>query len=189
MASESANSHDEGWFTRLVSGDHRAFAEFVDKYKDAVFLCCKRLGLTDTETEDVASEVFLAVYKGISRFQGQSALGTWVWRIAYNKGISYLRKHRKGKQLLEKADYQIAGTKNYDPEQVLEAEESLKIIWDAVEKLPRLWGLAVILYYREEKSIADIAEIMKLRQNTVKTYLFRSRQKLKQIVAPVLGES
>lgn len=52
------------WLRLLRSGDHQAFAEFIDKYKETVFLCCRRLGLREGEAEDVASETFLAAYKG-----------------------------------------------------------------------------------------------------------------------------
>ena len=60
----------------LRSGDHRAFAEFIDKYKGMVFLCCRTLGLRDDEAEDVASETFLAAYNGLRRYGGRAELST-----------------------------------------------------------------------------------------------------------------
>jgi len=65
--------------------------------------------------------------------------------------------------------------------------EEAEIVWAAVERLPRLWAMAVILHYREDRSIADIAKIMKARKNTVKTYLFRGRERLKQLLAVTFG--
>lgn len=64
------------WLRLLRSGDHRAFAEFIDKYKETVFLCCRRLGLREDEVEDVASETFLAAFKAIGRYSGQAELST-----------------------------------------------------------------------------------------------------------------
>jgi RNA polymerase sigma-70 factor (ECF subfamily) len=176
------------WLWLLRSGDHQAFAEFIDKYKETVFLCCRRLGLRETEAEDVASETFMAAYKAIGRYGGQAELSTWLWTIAYRQGINYLRKNRKHLQLEAEPDEQIVGSKEPQPEAAARDRETEEIVWEAVERLPRLWAMAVILYYREEKSIADIAKIMQIKDNTVKTYLFRGRDKLKQILAAVFEE-
>lgn len=176
------------WLRLLRSGDHDAFAEFIDKYKETVFLCCRRLGLSEDEAEDVASETFLAVYKGIGRYSGQAELSTWLWSIAYRQGINYLRKNRKQWQLEAELDEQIVRSKEPEPATAIQGRETEKIVWEAVERLPRLWAMAVILYYREEKSIADVAKIMKIKENTVKTYLFRGRDKLKQILATAFEE-
>jgi len=176
------------WLRLLRSGDHQAFAEFIEKYKETVFLCCRRLGLREDEAEDVASETFLAAYKGIVRYSGQAELSTWLWTIAYRQGINYLRKNRKQWQLEAELDEQIGDSKEQGPAEVVQSRETEKIVWEAVERLPRLWAMAVILHYREEKSIADIAMIMKIKENTVKTYLFRGRDKLKQILGTAFEE-
>jgi RNA polymerase sigma-70 factor (ECF subfamily) len=176
------------WLRLLRSGDHEAFAEFIDKYKETVFLCCRRLGLSEDEAEDVASETFLAVYRAIGQYSGRAELGTWLWSIAYRQGINYLRKNRKQWQLEVEPDEQIDDSKEQGPAVVAQSKETEQIVWEAVERLPRLWAMAVILHYREEKSVADIANIMKIKENTVKTYLFRGRDKLKQILGTAFEE-
>ena len=176
------------WLRLLLSGDHKAFAEFIDKYKETVFLCCRRLGLREDETEDVASETFLAAYKGLRRYSGWSELSTWLWSIAYRQGVNYLRKNRRQWQLEAEPDKQIGGSREQGPAAVVQSRETEQIVWEAVERLPRLWAVAVILYYREEKNIADIAKIMRIKENTVKTYLFRGRDKLKQVLAAAFDE-
>jgi len=176
------------WLQLLRSGDHQAFAEFIDKYKETVFLCCRRLGLREDETEDVASETFLAAYKGLRRYSGWSELSTWLWSIAYRQGVNYLRKNRRQWQLEAEPDKQIGGSREQGPAAVVQSRETEQIVWEAVERLPRLWAVAVILYYREEKNIADIAKIMRIKENTVKTYLFRGRDKLKQVLAAAFDE-
>jgi len=176
------------WLRLLRSGDHEAFGEFIDKYKETVFLCSRRLGLSADEAEDVASETFLAAYKAIGRYSGQAELSTWLWSIAYRQGINYLRKNRKEWQLEAEQDEQVGDSKEQGPAEAVQSRETEQIVWDAVERLPRLWAMAVILYYREEKSIIDIAKIMQIKENTVKTYLFRGRDKLKQILAAAFKE-
>ena len=176
------------WLRLLRSGDHEAFAEFIEKYKETVFLCCRRLGLREDEAEDVASETFLAAFKAIGRYSGRAELSTWLWTIAYRQGINYLRKNRKQGQLEAEPDEQVSDSREQGPAAAMQGRETEKIVWDAVERLPRLWAMAVILFYREEKSIADIAKIMQIRENTVKTYLFRGRDRLKQMLAATFEE-
>ena len=185
----------DDWLRLLRSGDHEAFAEFIDKYKETVFLCCRRLGLAEDEVEDVASETFLAAYKGLRRYTGRAELSTWLWSIAYRQAVSFLRKNRRGRQIDAEPDEQMAdssrrsaGWLTPEPATVLEGRETEKIVWAAVDRLPRLWGVAVILFYREQKSVADIARIMRAKENTVKTYLFRARERLKTALAPAFGE-
>ena len=184
---EVGKKQSEGWLGRLRAGDHTAFAEFVDKYKEMVFLCCRTLGLIGDEAEDVASETFLAAYKAITRYRGQAELSTWLWSIAYRQGVNYLRKNRKDKQLLAELNGQLANSKEQGPAVAVQYKEEKRLVWQAVKKLPRLWAMAVILHYGQEKSITDIAKIMRMKENTVKTYLFRARKRLKEIIGPILG--
>jgi RNA polymerase sigma-70 factor (ECF subfamily) len=160
----------------LVSGDHATFREFVEQYQQLVFLSCRTLGLRKTEAEDVASETFLAAYQKLGSYNGKSKLSTWLWRVAYHKGVDYLRKNRRHKELLSRLDEQLADRKIAQVATALESKEQAEVVWQAVGRLPRLWALAIVLFYRQEKSILEIAKIMKKRQNTVKTYLFRGRQ-------------
>jgi RNA polymerase sigma-70 factor (ECF subfamily) len=188
LADEARKKRDDIWLGRLLAGEHEAFAEFVDKYKESVFLCCRTLGLKEDEAEDVASETFLAAYKGLGRYKGRAQLGTWLWAIAYRQAVNYLRKNKRTWQLLDESRGQLGRSKEQTPPATAQGREQEEIVWDAVGQLPRLWSVAVILHYREEKMISEIAKIMRIRENTVKTYLFRARRKLKEILAPVFGE-
>ena len=176
------------WLRLLVSGDHDAFREFVNQYQQTVFLCCRTLGLNETEAEDVASETFLTAYEKISTFSGKSKLSTWLWKVAYYKGINYLRKNRRHKELLNGLSEHLADAKIEQVAAALESKEQADAVWQAVGRLPRLWALAIVLFYRQEKSIKEIAKIMNKRQNTVKTYLFKGRKKLKERLSNVIAE-
>lgn len=188
LANEARKKQDESWLGKLLAGDHEAFAEFVDKYKETVFLCCRTLGLREDEIEDVASEAFMAAYKGIRRYRGQAELGTWLWRIAYHQGVNYLRKNRRENQLFAEQGEQLANSRNIQALAKPESKEQAELVWDAVERLPRLWAMATVLFYREGREVKEIAKIMRVRQNTVKTYLFRGRKRLKELLAGIVGE-
>jgi RNA polymerase sigma-70 factor (ECF subfamily) len=153
-----------------------------------VFLCCHTLGLNANESEDVANETFLAVYKKIGSFAGISKLDTWLWRIAYHKAIDYLRSKGRSGELLGDFDVQSEAGKN-DIADGLECREQSDLVWQTVERLPKLWALSIVLFYREDKSVEEIAKIMKTNKNTVKTYLFRGRERLKKLLEGSFGEN
>ena len=189
MAKQVRPEQSCDWLRSLRSGDERAFAGFIDKYKEKVFLCCRGLGLREDEVEDVASETFLAAYKGLGQYRGQAELSTWLWSIAYRQAVSYLRKNRRKWHALPDADEQIAQSEESCPLSTAQCSEEAEIVWDAVRHLPKLWSMAVILHYREQKGVDDIAKIMRARKSTVKTYLFRGRKRLKEMLATVFTEN
>lgn len=186
MADVAQNKQKGRWLAKLISGDERAFAEFVDRYKASVFLCCRTLGLNENQADDIASETFMAAYKGLKKFRAEAKLGTWLWKIAYFKAVSYIRKNKRTHELLEQYERNAVSRENA-PSQAVENREKQQIIYSAVQKLPKLWAMAIILYYKEQKPVTDIAKIMKVNKNTVKTYLFRARNELKKMLAPVFG--
>lgn len=188
MAGGARKKQDERWLEELLAGKHEAFAGFVDKYKEMVFLCCRTLRLKEDEIEDVASETFMAAYEGIRQYKGQAELSTWLWAIAYRQGVNYLRKNRRENQLLYEQDEQLAESRDMPVSAGLENKEQAELVWEAVGRLPRLWAMATVLFYREEKEVKEIAEIMRMRQNTVKTYLFRGRKRLRELLVGVVGE-
>jgi RNA polymerase sigma-70 factor (ECF subfamily) len=188
LAGKAGKKQDKSWLDKLVAGDHEAFAEFVDKYKEMVFVCCRTLGLNDSEIEDVASETFMAAYTGIRRYSGRAKLSTWLWGIAYRQGVNYLRKSRRENQIFDEREKPPAESGNVKVSAELEDIEQAELIWKAVGRLPRLWAMTMVLFYREGKEIKEIAKIMRIRQNTVKTYLFRGRKRLKALLAGVVGE-
>jgi RNA polymerase sigma-70 factor (ECF subfamily) len=165
------------WLERLRRREHDAFAELVQRYQQHVFMCCHSLGLDANEAEDVASETFLAVWKSIESFGGKSKLSTWLWSIAYHKTMDFLRQRQR---TWEHIDFEDEAAATAEQGGALEAGLENEIVWSAVKKLPQPWPLAVVLFYREEKNIAEIADIMDVPENTVKTYLHRARQKLKE---------
>lgn len=171
------NAENNIWLGRLRRREHDAFTELVQRHEQQVFLCCYSLGLNVHECEDVANETFLAAWKSIESFSGESKVSTWLWSIAYHKTMDFLRKQGQAPETVcldeHMAEYTGPGGK-------LEAEQQSEIIWSAVKELPKPWTLAVVLFYREEKSISDIAQIMEIPENTVKIYLYRARNKLKE---------
>ena len=187
MAQRTQHQEDN-WLQLLRRGDRKVFEEFVNKHQQLVFLCCRTLGLDVDEAEDVASETFLAAYEKLRWFRGASKLSTWLWKIAYYKAIDYIRKNKSNNELTGEIDEQLANREIAESGAELENKELSEVIWRAVRQLPSLWATAIVLFYRENKSIEDISKIMKKRKNTIKTYLFRGRKRLKELLVSFPGE-
>jgi len=170
----------------LQKGDETAFVELIKQFETSIFLCCRSLGLNESEAEDAASETFLAAYEGINKYQGKSGLGTWLWKIAYWKSVDCLRRRKRLRQNASNLSEDIADSRNYNL--TIEQKETVEIIWEKVNQLPKLWSLAIILFYREGKNISEISTIMNVKKETVKTYLFRGKKKLSTILKKIFKE-
>lgn len=188
MTTDAGKRSCGGLVERLLARQEEAFADFVQRYKSEVFMCCRMMGLSEQEAEDAASDTFLAAYKGLRQYRGEADLGTWLWRIAYRQAVNYLRKNRRYRELVYEADELACKAVNCQPGAAAQQKEQSELVWQAVRRLPRLWAVAIVLYYRQERPVREIAKIMRIRQNTVKTYLFRARQMLKEILSGVFGE-
>ena len=167
----------------LKKGDGTAFARFVKTYQEMVFACCRAAGLGKEDSEDAAAETFLAAYQSIHRFNGDSKLSSWLWTIAYRKAAT-LRSQKHPTDLLHEAELKETALFSMEPsEPPLETQEHSQVIWEAVRRLPPPWAAAIVLFYREDKTITEIAGILNIPANTVKTYIDRGRKKLYELLA------
>ena len=142
-----------------------------------VFACCRTVGLREDEIEDAASETFLAAYKSIHNYSNKSKLSSWLWKIAYFKALDFRRKEPN--KPLAQADMpdSVAAT-GTSPEINLADQEQNAAVWEAVGRLSKPQAAVIVLHYREGKSIEEIAQILEMPENTVKTCLHRGRKEL-----------
>lgn len=182
------NPSDQELVRRVVAGDDReAFGELIDRHKRGVFSLLTRLLGRSSEVEDIAQNVFLAVYRGIHAFKGKAQFGTWIYRIAYNQACSELRK-RKSIEAREHNvdDDQTEGAERPlpDPRGATQEDEVLREqVWRAVDRLPMSLRAALELHYRLGMRYPEIAEALSLPLGTVKTHLHRAREQLRQVLA------
>ena len=174
-----ADSSDEidKTLSRLRRGDPAAFAELVERHQPVVLGLCQAMGLRGADLDDAAAEVFANVFRALPRFEGRSELGTWVYRIACRtipKVRARYRTKADASQRPEPADSHQA-----TPFQQAETADTNQRIWDAVAQLDEREAMAIEMYYRREWPIERVAEVMECPQGTIKTLLFRARQKLK----------
>lgn len=162
---------------RACDGDKPAFAELVRRNQGRVRGLLMRLAQDRVLADDLAQEVFLRAYRGLVGFQQRSAFGTWLYRIAYNVYLNNRTRVRRFCELPE--DYVAAAVA---PEGALSAPRSdlRRDLSAAIETLPERYRAVVVLYYLEEVSYPEIADILGVPLGTVKTHLHRAKKLLRE---------
>lgn len=171
----------DAWLVeRFRAGDESAFAELVRRYRQPVFrLAVSVLGQAfAADAEDVAQDVMVRLYHAIGSYRGDAAFGTWVYRIAYNHAVNV--KARMRYRAPHVHDDAIAGLPSSDrrPDDTLREEERRRAVLDCISDLPDVYQAALRLHYWLGTSVRDIAVMLDVPENTVKSYLFRARRLL-----------
>jgi RNA polymerase sigma-70 factor (ECF subfamily) len=171
---------------RCAAGDEGAFAELVaDHQRMVVQLAINLLGDRD-EALDLSQEVFLRVFRTISRFRGQSSLKTWIYRIAVNQARNrhrfWRRRHRGDQVSLDAhvaAHGEFLSAPTSRPDRVLAQKELASRLEQALEALPFDQRTAIVLREVDGLSYEDIAYSLGVAVGTVKSRLTRARQALR----------
>ena len=171
---------DEVLIGRIANGDRLAMQVLFARHHVRVFRFVVRLVRNETTAEDLISEVFLDVWRQADRFEGRSAVTTWLLSIARFKALSALRRRPE-----EELDEETAGAiedPSDDPEVALEKKDKGAIIRKCLTGLSAEHREIIDLVYYHEKSVDEVAEIVGIPENTVKTRMFYARKKLAELL-------
>jgi RNA polymerase sigma-70 factor, ECF subfamily len=162
----------------VCGGDTDQYAELVERYQIGLIIYCERLIGDRTEAEDTTQKAFIKAYEKLSTFESEKGrFSTWLYRIAYNEAVDYLRKAKRIKPTDE-----VDELEPIVPD-ILQ-EELLREVRTAVLALvPPEHRRAVEAYYWEGKSYQAIADEMHVPINTVKSWLRRAKAQLKETLA------
>jgi RNA polymerase sigma-70 factor (ECF subfamily) len=156
-----------------------AFENLVPAYRRRVFGLAYGILRDRAAAEDLSQEVFVKVWQALPRYDGRARLSTWIYAITRNAAVSALRARRRSVSMSDPAVLAevegMAATPAAEP-----ADAGLR---RQVEALPEKQRLAVTLYYLDERTVDEVAEMMGLPVNTVKTHLHRARASLATALA------
>lgn len=158
--------------------DPAAFAMLVERHQPIVLGLCQSMGLRGADIDDAAAEVFASVFRALPSFQARSAVGTWVYRIACRTIAKARTRNRRAAGAELPADQLDANQPS--PLENSETAETHRRLWDAVAQLDEREAMAIEMYYRRDWPVEQIAGALECPQGTVKTLLFRAREKLRQ---------
>ena len=171
-------------------GDAEAFAELVRLHQDAIYRLALRMVGPD-DAEDLAQQAFIKAWQALDRFDGASAFGTWLYRIAVNACLDHLRRLARFRPLpLEEVEWSVKAEDDV-AEQVVDAADvdarRAALAW-ALEQLPSEDRQLLQLRTEEERSYEEIAALLGINSRTVGTRLFRARARLHALITTRLRE-
>jgi len=163
---------------QLKKGDPQAASELVDRYYEGIYLYMRRLGHNQQTSEDLTQESFMRAWQHTEQLRNNSALNSWLYRIAGNASRQYWRKH-KGKNAVSIEGFEIPHGQDSEDEK-LALQEQLSRLSSAVAKLPLRLRDVVVLHYMQHLSIAEAAEAAGVRKGTFKSRLNRALKTLRK---------
>jgi len=177
---------------QAITGDQKAYAELLDRYKDAIYFMLLKMVNNKSDAEDLTIEAFGKAFKNIHQYTPNYAFSTWLFKIATNNCIDFIRKKKANlisiDHTIEDQEGPISSptahlqSSNLDPEEQLIKDQNVQLIQEVVGTLkPRYRNLIELRYFREF-SYEEIAVELNLPIGTVKAQLFRARELLFNIL-------
>ncbi|HEX3339151.1 MAG TPA: sigma-70 family RNA polymerase sigma factor [Pseudolabrys sp.] len=171
---------DEVLISRIAGGDRLAMQVLYARHHVRVYRFVLRLVRNEATAEDLISEVFLDVWRQAGKFEGRSAVSTWMLSIARFKALSALRRRPEEELDDEKAE-QIEDHAD-DPETALAKKDKGSALRQCLARLSADHREIIDLVYYHEKSVEEVAEIVGIPEATVKTRMFYARKKLSELL-------
>jgi RNA polymerase sigma-70 factor (ECF subfamily) len=176
------------------NGDQKAYAELMERYRDAIYYMLLKMVNNASDAEDLTIEAFGKAFKNIQQYAPNYAFSTWLFKIATNNCIDFIRKKKASHVSLdhndeehEKASMDIQAPV-MDPEETMINEQKIKLMRSIVDKLKPRYRKLIELRYFKELSYEEIAEELELPIGTVKAQLFRARELLYNILKSVTSK-
>jgi RNA polymerase sigma factor (sigma-70 family) len=174
----------------IDKGDQKAYAELMSRYKDSIYFMLLKMVNNRDDADDLTIEAFGKAFKNIRQYTPDYAFSTWLFKIATNNCIDFIRKKRKQTYSIDKGiETDDGGELNIDikssqpdPEENMMKKQKVLMMRDVVERLKPRYRKLVELRYFQERSYEEIADELSLPLGTVKAQLFRAREFLYQIM-------
>lgn len=183
-ASESSRE-DDVLVKRAIGGDEKAYTELVEKYQRALYFHILKMIKDKEQVNDLVQEAFVKAFDNLNTYSTNYAFSTWLYRIATNHTIDYLRKKklktlsidepmktRDGEMQMQLED-ESAGT-----DRNIIRKQRQNIVQEAIDNLPKKYRKVIEMRHMEEKSYQEIADVLDLPLGTVKAHIFRARELL-----------
>ena len=162
-------------------GDAEAFAYLVETYETSVYRLALRMCGNAHDAEEVAQEAFVAAWKGMPGFRGESKFSSWLYQLTTNAAIDFLRRekrHRATTPIEDEVDLAAPGT----PQQSAEAAEVRQALQQALDALTPEHRQIFLLRQMRQLSYEEIGRLLGLEPGTVKSRLSRSKKQLREIL-------
>lgn len=170
---------------RIIENDEAAFRELYETFSSRVYNTALGFLQSTEDAEDVTQEIFILIYRSIKNFNRESSLSTWIYRIAVNKSLEFIRSKKRKKRFgIVKSIFQKEEAEEpvefLHPGIIAENAERGKVLFCAIEKLSENQKTAFLLNKIDNLSYKEISEIMKVSLSSVESLIFRAKENLKK---------
>jgi RNA polymerase sigma-70 factor, ECF subfamily len=179
-ASGAQKVPDEALIVAIAMGDRRAVELLFARHSQRLYRYVRRLTGNPWLAEEIVSDVFLAVWRGAERFEGQSRVSTWLLAIARYKAIAALRRRRD--EPLDDGDATAIVDDADDPEVTAHQASRSAMIRKCLQRLPQAHREIIDLVYYHEKTVVETARLVGIPEGTVKTRMLRARQRIAELL-------
>ncbi|MDY0360381.1 MAG: sigma-70 family RNA polymerase sigma factor [Desulforegulaceae bacterium] len=168
---------DNDLINLILLSDSKAFEELVSRYETQLYSFCIYIIKDETEAKDMVQETYLKFYKNISNFDPEKKVKAFLFKIANNLCIDFLRKKKPVYyDNLPETDF------FENPVDILCKNQEEKILYLSIEKLPELYKKVLLLKYKADLKYSEIGEILGKTENSIEALLVRAKKKLREIL-------
>lgn len=180
----------------LEDGDQKAYAELMGRYRDSVYYMLLKMINNKDDAEDLTVEAFGKAFKRLAQYTPDYAFSTWLFRIATNNCIDFIRRKRKNTFSLDRPITDDEGgemmidirSETLDPEEHIMKKQKIMMLRELVDKLKPRYRTLIEMRYFQELSYEEIAVELDLPLGTVKAQLFRAREFLYNVLKNTQGK-
>ena len=184
-APSESSEQDRALVEKALRGDEEAYRFLLEKYSKALHHHIYRMVRDKGEVEDLVQESFIKAFSALSSYSADYAFSTWLYKIATNHTIDYLRKKKLPTFSIDKPiqtrdgslDYEVPDT-TYRPDRHIVADQRRALIQEAIDALPEKYHRVIVMRHQQERSYEEIAAELDLPLGTVKAHIFRARKLL-----------
>jgi RNA polymerase sigma-70 factor (ECF subfamily) len=166
-----------------LSGQQDAFGDILTRYKKLIYNVIYNFTGSHPDTNDLFQEAFLRMYRSLRSYNPEYQFATWAVKITSNVCLDWLKK--KKHETVSVDDIPELGDKRANPEEQYMTEERLKIVRDAIQKLPYKYRMPVVLFHQQGLSYKEMEDILNEPETIIKNRLYRARLMLKESLNPV----
>lgn len=177
-----------------IAGKQDAYERLMNKYKQLIYNLIYRMIRNKEDVEDLTQEAFIKAFNSLEKFDKQFSFSTWLFKIATNNCIDYLRKKKLSTFSIDKEigtedddfTFEIPDSERTPDKNIMDTERK-RILEEAIENLPSKYKSVILLRHRDEKDYEEIAKKLKIPLGTVKAHIFRGRELLNKYLKDKLG--
>ena len=180
---------DQSLVSGVIGGDERAMRQLILQHQRLVSHMVARVVKREEDLEEVCQDVFMTVMAKLPGFAFQSRLSTWIATIAYRQAINHLRKQKLVmEEWRDDETWSDRFVETENPEGILSEKDAEEWVVSLIDQLPPQYKTVLTLYHLEGMNYAEIGAVTEMPEGTVKNYLFRARNLLKEKVKRYLAK-